>query len=100
MRADNHKVKGLPLDKSALPNQDFWCELVSLVRDGFAFIKEKIDAFRGNNGGYVEVGDAMGAENNVDTTKPQDGAVLTTEDSAKPVDDDPRSSGSDTSLVE
>jgi hypothetical protein len=65
--ADNHKVKGQPLDKSSLPHQTFWLEVSSLVKDGAAFAKVKATGgggggAGGDGGGYTAVGEAVAGE--------------------------------------
>ena len=39
--AYNHKTKGTPLGKEALPNQDFWANMSALVVDGAIFSAAK-----------------------------------------------------------
>ena len=61
--AYNHKSRGMPLDKAALPHPAFWGEVKALVEDGAAFAKARASGGGGDGGGgYTKVAEAGAAE--------------------------------------
>ena len=60
--AYNHKSRGMPLDKAALPHPAFWSEVKALVEDGAAFAKARASGGGDGGGGYTKVAEAGAAE--------------------------------------
>ena len=60
--AYNHKSRGMPLDKAALPHPAFWGEVKALVEDGAAFVKARASGGGDGGGGYTKVAEAGAPE--------------------------------------